>query len=133
MDFFYFRRQCALLLAGCREALRSICVCLLSALFTRGPPFAAVLNCVVCLLDVDGCGPKSLVPVGGTLSELLECVQVVICGVAWSEACLVVKLVGVLCGLQTSEEELMAMTVPPTLFVFCSSSLAFSVAIPHLV
>ena len=42
----------------------------------------------------------------GSLSELLECAHVARRGVAWSEACLVDRLIGVQCGLWTSEEEL---------------------------
>ena len=73
-----------------------------NALFKEVPPYAAVLTCVECLLEVNGCG---LVSRGGALSELLECVHVVRREVAWSEACMVDRL-GVWCGVQTSEEEL---------------------------
>ena len=49
---------------------------------TQGTPSAAVFHCVKCLLKVDGWDRKCLVPLGGLLPELLECVQVVSRGVA---------------------------------------------------
>ena len=52
-------------------------------------------------LEGDGCDPEWLVPLGSSLPELLEREQVVCRGVAWSEACLVIGLVGVSCGLLT--------------------------------
>ena len=74
-------------------------VWLLNSLLAQDAPNAAVFNCVECLLEVNGCDPKCLVPFGGHVSELLECVQVVRRGAAWSEACLVDRLLSVLCGL----------------------------------
>ena len=62
---------------------------LLDALFSQGHPHAAVLNCVECLVEINGCDPKSLVPLGGSPSELLVRQQVVCRRVAQSEAWLV--------------------------------------------
>ena len=69
------------------------------ALFPQGRPHSTVLHCVENFLEVDGCDPQRLVPLGGSLSELLERVKVVCRGVAWSETCLVSGLVVVQCGL----------------------------------
>ena len=46
---------CSLVVVKIRENLH---VWLLNVLFTPGPACAAVLNCVECLLGVNGCGPK---------------------------------------------------------------------------
>ena len=50
--------------------------------------------------------PKRLVPIGGPLSEVLECVHVVRRGLAWSGACFLNRLARVKCGLYTFEEEM---------------------------
>ena len=57
-------------------------------------------------LQVDGCDPQRMVPLGGSLSELPERVKVVCRGVARSETCLVIGLVVVLCGLLSFEDKL---------------------------
>ena len=51
----------------------------LHASLSQGPPYAAVLNCVACLFEVN------LVPIGNLLSELLKRVQVVRPGVTWCD------------------------------------------------
>ena len=62
----------------------------------QGLPHATVFLCIEgFFFEVDGCDPQRLVPLGGSLSELLEREKVVCCGVARSEACLVNVLVGV--------------------------------------
>ena len=47
------------------ECCEDLYVSLLTALFTQGPTIAAVFYCVTCLLEVDDCDPKCLVPIGG--------------------------------------------------------------------
>ena len=46
-------------------------------------------SCVKCLLEVDGGDPKRLVPLGGLLSKMLECVQVICPGATWPKSGLV--------------------------------------------
>ena len=58
------------------------------------------------LFEVDGGDPQWLVPLSGSLSNLLERELVVCRAVAWSEACSVSALVGVQRGLWPFEEEL---------------------------
>ena len=94
---------CSLLVV---ELCEQLYVRFLDALFPQGRPHAAVPHCVEGSLQVDGCDPQRLVPLGGSLSELLERVNVVCRGVAWSETCLVIGLVVVLCGLLSFEEKL---------------------------
>ena len=80
------------------EILEKLYVWSSSALFPQSRPYAAVLHCVEGFLEVDGCDPKRLVPLGDSLSELLERVKVVCRAVAWSETCPVSGLVVVLRG-----------------------------------
>ena len=58
-----------------------------------GLPYAAVLHCVEGFSEVDGCDPQRLVPLGASLSELLQREKAVCRGVARSKACLVSGLV----------------------------------------
>ena len=44
--------------------------------------------------EIDGCDPQRLVPLGSSLSELLERERVLCRGVARSEACFVSRLIG---------------------------------------
>ena len=99
------------------------------------------------MLDVNGCYPKCLVPFGGFLSELLASVQVVRCGVAWSEACLVdgVSASSVGCRrlhkswLKSSYKmgikqmvRWLAMSVSALVFDFQRRVSPYSLEVPHL-
>ena len=55
----------------------------------------AVLNCVECLFEADGFDPEWLVPLSGSLSDLMEREQAVGRRAARSKACLVSGLVEV--------------------------------------
>ena len=80
----------AFVCSSCVVKLREhLYVWLLNALFTQAFPDAAVFFCVECLLEIDCCDPKCLVPLGGFPCELLACVRVICDGVAWPEACFV--------------------------------------------
>ena len=56
----------------CVVKLSHLYLVILNAFLSLGPPHAAVLNCVEFFFDVNGCDPEWLVPLSGSLSELLE-------------------------------------------------------------
>ena len=58
-------------------------------------PNVNVFDRVECFLEVDGGYPKALLPFVCSLSEFVECVQMVGGGVLLSESCLVGRLVSV--------------------------------------
>ena len=62
------------------ELCELLYVWFLDALFPQGRPYAAVLHCVESFLEIDGCDPQRLVPLGGSVGVAGTCKS----GLSWS-------------------------------------------------